>query len=44
MLETGGGPGLFSYVRYDPDVTAEGLDRLGLSGLDPSHDRMMDST
>ncbi len=44
MLGTSGGPGLFSYVRYDPDVTPEGLDRLGLSGLDPEHVRMMDST
>ena len=35
---------LFSYVRYDPDVTREGLDRLGLNALDPQHVRMMDST
>lgn len=35
---------LFSYVRYDPDVTREGLDALGLGGIDAAHVRLMDST
>jgi len=35
---------LFSYVRYDPDVTASGLAALGLSEVDAEHVRMMDST
>ena len=35
---------LFSYVRYDPDVTADGLGSLGLSDVDPAHVQLMDST
>jgi predicted acylesterase/phospholipase RssA len=35
---------LFSYVRYDPDVTRQGLDALGLKGIDEAHVRLMDST
>jgi hypothetical protein len=35
---------LFSYVRYDPDVTRSGLDALGLGGIDAEHVRLMDST
>lgn len=34
----------FSYIRYDPDVTAAGLRRLGLSTVDPAAVRKMDST
>lgn len=34
----------FSYVRFDPDVTAPGLAALGLSGIDPEFLRLMDST
>lgn len=34
----------FSYVRYNPDVTAEGLQRLGLGDIDPAHVCLMDST
>ena len=35
---------LFSYVRYDPDVTRGGLDAIGLNGIDEAHVRLMDST
>ena len=35
---------LFSYVRYDPDVTAAGLAELGLSDVDAAHVQLMDST
>lgn len=35
---------LFSYVRYDPDVTPAGLAALGLADIDPGHVRQMDST
>ncbi|MDJ0740384.1 MAG: patatin-like phospholipase family protein [Gammaproteobacteria bacterium] len=34
----------FSYVRYDPDVSAAGLRRLGLAKVDPQAVRKMDST
>jgi patatin-like phospholipase/acyl hydrolase len=37
------GPKLFSYVRYDPDVTRAGLDSLGLEAIDPAHVQVMDS-
>ncbi|MGB5568999.1 MAG: patatin-like phospholipase family protein [Sedimenticolaceae bacterium] len=35
---------LFSYVRYDPDVTPAGLAALGLSDVDAAHVQLMDST
>jgi hypothetical protein len=35
---------LFSYVRYDPEVTRAGLDALGLAGIESDHVRLMDST
>ncbi len=35
---------LFSYVRYDPDVTAAGLAALGLQDIEPEQVRLMDST
>ena len=35
---------LFSYVRYDPDVTPEGISQLGLPDVDSAHVRLMDST
>ena len=35
---------LFSYLRYDPDVTESGLRALGLSEVDSEHVRLMDST
>ena len=35
---------LFSYVRYDADVTASGLADLGLGDIDPEQVRVMDST
>ena len=35
---------LFSYVRYDPDVTASGLAALGLADIESDHVRVMDST
>jgi patatin-like phospholipase/acyl hydrolase len=34
---------LFSYVRYDPDVTAQGLQNLGLNHIAPSSVQRMDS-
>jgi patatin-like phospholipase/acyl hydrolase len=37
------GPKLFSYVRYDPDVTIEGLNELGLHHIDPADVQVMDS-
>lgn len=37
------GPKQFAYVRYDPDVSAEGLDALGLPGIDPKSVQVMDS-
>jgi uncharacterized protein len=33
----------FSYVRYDPDVTSEGLRALGLDGIRPETLQVMDS-
>lgn len=35
---------LFSYVRYDPDVTHGGLAALGLGDIKPEHVQKMDST
>jgi patatin-like phospholipase/acyl hydrolase len=48
VLEAGGEPNWtgakqFAYVRYDPDVTREGLDALGLADVDPAHVQVMDS-
>src|SRR3954469_17341425 len=37
------GPKQFSYVRYDPDVTSEGLRALGLDGIRPETLQVMDS-
>ena len=37
------GPKLFSYLRYDPAVTREGLDALGLQDVDPAHVQTLDS-
>lgn len=40
---TSTGPKQFAYVRYDPDVSAEGLEALGLPGIDPKSVQAMDS-
>jgi predicted acylesterase/phospholipase RssA len=37
------GPKQFAYVRYDPDVTQQGLDALGLSGVKAENVQLMDS-
>jgi predicted acylesterase/phospholipase RssA len=37
------GPKLFSYVRYDPDVTQAGLNALGLNDIDAANVQVMDS-
>lgn len=37
------GPKLFSYVRYDPDVSRQGLAGLGLADIDPAKVQVMDS-
>lgn len=37
------GPKLFTYLRYDPDVTAAGLRDLGLAGIDPAKVQVLDS-
>lgn len=37
------GPKQFAYVRYDPDVSAEGLEALGLDGIDPRSVQVLDS-
>ena len=37
------GPKLFSYMRYDPDVSQAGLQALGLGNIDPAHVQLMDS-
>ena len=37
-------PKLFTYLRYDADVSREGLDALGLPKVDPQHVQLMDST
>lgn len=48
LMESGSGADesgkQFAYVRYDPDVTAAGLQALGLGDIDPAHVRLMDST
>lgn len=37
------GPKLFTYLRYDPDVTHAGLGALGLTDIDPAAMQEMDS-
>ena len=37
------GPKLFTYLRYDPDVTAEGLKFLGLPDIDPAKVQVLNS-
>jgi patatin-like phospholipase/acyl hydrolase len=37
------GPKQFAYVRYDPDVTQEGLDALGLNDVKAENVQVMDS-
>lgn len=37
------GPKLFSYLRYDPDVSFEGLKDLGLPDIDPAKVQVLDS-
>lgn len=37
------GPKLFTYLRYDPAVTREGLDALGLQDVDPAKVQTLDS-
>jgi hypothetical protein len=37
------GTKLFTYVRYDPDVTAKGLNDLDLADIKPAHVQIMDS-
>ncbi len=37
------GPKLFTYMRYDPDVTLEGLKAIGISDIDPAKMQQMDS-
>lgn len=37
-------PKLFTYLRYDADVSREGLDALGLPKVDPQQVQLMDST
>ncbi len=36
-------PKLFTYLRYNADLTAEGLAELGLSGIRPEHVQKLDS-
>jgi patatin-like phospholipase/acyl hydrolase len=37
-------PKLFTYLRYDADVSRDGLDALGLPEVDSQHVQLMDST
>jgi patatin-like phospholipase/acyl hydrolase len=37
-------PKLFTYLRYDADVSRDGLDALGLPQVDSGHVQLMDST
>ncbi|MGC3981298.1 MAG: patatin-like phospholipase family protein [Steroidobacteraceae bacterium] len=37
------GAKLFTYMRYDPDVSAAGLQALGLGSIDPAHVQLLDS-
>ena len=34
---------LFTYVRYNAELTLEGLKKLGLSGIKPEHVQQLDS-
>ena len=49
MVRAGGGPAnfsgpkLFTYVRYDPDVTQVGLNELGLNDIEAANVQVMDS-
>jgi uncharacterized protein len=36
-------PKLFTYLRYNADVSREGLDRLGLPDIEPEQVQLMDS-
>ena len=36
-------PKLFTYARYNPELSREGLDALGLPGINPAHVQQMDS-
>lgn len=36
-------PKLFTYLRYNPETTREGLDRLGLSRIDPARVQTLDA-
>ena len=36
-------PKLFTYLRYNPETTREGLDRLGLSRIDPKRVQTLDA-
>ncbi|MEE9392755.1 MAG: patatin-like phospholipase family protein [Planctomycetota bacterium] len=38
-----GGQSLFTYMRYNAELTDDGLSRLGLSGIDPERVRELDS-
>ena len=37
-------PKLFTYMRYDPSISREGLDKLGLKTVDPKNVQKLDST
>lgn len=37
-------PKLFTYMRYNAELSEEGLERLGLSGIKPEHVQQLDST
>jgi len=37
-------PKLFTYVRYNAELSDEGLEKLGLSGIKPEHVQQLDST
>ncbi|GKS63819.1 hypothetical protein YTPLAS72_11230 [Nitrospira sp.] len=39
-----GPPKLFTYVRYNAELSEEGLAKLGLSGIKPEHVQQLDST
>jgi hypothetical protein len=36
-------PKLFTYARYNADLSRQGLDALGLSTIEPAHVQQMDS-